>query len=164
MDVVCFLTMEKCPEEHRPAGVSLAYPWVEEHCKSEEQIRARQAEGYCCVTTEEYERYKKSVSPPIDKTVTALNEAKEFGIRLTEKFSAENIMMGITQAGMTSHVRKSMGEVLSALSTGSLYDAISELRAIPSDEKDLVFLTDERILIAINEIETYLKLPLSESI
>ena len=58
-------------------------------------------------------------------------------------------------------VRKAMTEVLLALQTGSLYDAIAEAKAIPVESKDETFLSDARLLLFINKIETYLEVPLS---
>lgn len=93
-----------------------------------------------------------------------VNNAKDFGSNLVTKFSVENILLGITQDQKTNHVRKTMSEVLLALSTGSLHDAIAELKAIPNSKKDSKYLTNARILKAINEIETYLNLPLTEGL
>lgn len=86
------------------------------------------------------------------------------GQELISEFIKENLMLGITQAGKTSVVRKAMSEVFSALQTGALLDAIAELRAIPAESKDAVFITDARILGYINKIETFAGLPLSESV
>lgn len=91
-------------------------------------------------------------------------EAKAFGESIMKEFATENIVMGITQDGMTSVVRKAMTEVILALTTASLYDAIAEAKAIPADKKDAKYITDARLLQFINKIETYLQLPLSTSL
>jgi uncharacterized protein with gpF-like domain len=101
---------------------------------------------------------------PSDIVKTIIENAMQFGNTLVVQFATENVLLGITQAGMTGPVRKIMAESIMALQTGSLYDAITELRAIPAESKDPVFITDARLLSAINKIELYLGIPLSESI
>lgn len=90
-----------------------------------------------------------------------VSAAREFGNNLISKFAMENILLGITQAGMTSTVRKNTAEAMNALQAGSLYDAIQELKTIPAEDKDSVFLTDVRLLQYLNEIEQYLNIPLT---
>jgi len=86
------------------------------------------------------------------------------GQMLIRKFIEENIMLGITEAGKTKVVRQAMREVTDCLNTGALFDAIDELRSIPAELKDGVFISDARILSYINEIEEFSGLPLSESV
>lgn len=86
------------------------------------------------------------------------------GQALIQEFITENLVLGITQAGKTKEVRQAMAEVTSCLMTGSLYDAIDELRLIPTEAKDATFITDVRILSYINKIESYLGLELSTEI
>jgi len=79
-----------------------------------------------------------------EKLIEALagNPAIAFGHQVIAEMATENILLGITQAGKTSSVRKASAEVISALSTGSLYDAIAEIRTIPAESKDAVFFFD----------------------
>lgn len=93
-----------------------------------------------------------------------ISDAISFGNGLISEFAATNVIMGITQDGMTGTVRKNMSEVISALGTGSLYDAIAEVRALTVDKKDAKYITDVRLLSFINKIETYLAIPMSESL
>lgn len=90
-----------------------------------------------------------------------IHDAIKFGQRMVVVFAAENVILGITQAGKTTAVRKATADVVSALNTGSLYDAMAECRLIPAEDKDSVFVTDARLLNFINKIETYLGLSLS---
>lgn len=99
-----------------------------------------------------------------EETLNKLSLSIQFGNDLIKSITIENMMMGITQDGMTSQVRKAMGEALMALMTGSLYDAIDELKAIPEDKKDGKYITDARLLAAINKIETFLGKPKSISL
>jgi hypothetical protein len=92
---------------------------------------------------------------------TILVPARAFGNEIIDDFAAENIVLGITQAGLTNHVRKTCKEVTDALRSGSLYDALHEVRQIPEQAKDPTFLSNSRLLVFVNKIETYLGLPLS---
>jgi hypothetical protein len=94
----------------------------------------------------------------------AVFNARVFGSNLVEKFSAQNIMLGITQLGKTADVRRALADVISCLDTGSLYDAMDQVRAIPAESKDPIFVTDARMLEFINSIETYLGLPKSSQL
>lgn len=82
----------------------------------------------------------------------------KFGNRLIEDFSTENVLMGITQAGMTETVVNNMSEVLAAVSTGSLYLAIDKIDVLLLDttKHDLVFITPDRLNKAKNEILAFL--------
>jgi hypothetical protein len=82
--------------------------------------------------------------------------AINFGQQLLVDFAAENIQLGITQDGMTKTVRQNMAEVMSAISTGSLYDAIEEIDAIPAEAKDDKYITDERLAVYKQRIVDYL--------
>lgn len=110
----------------------------------------------------------ESVQPPSvnanKQTQLVVSNAISFGNKLVVEFASENILMGITQDGMTKIVRQNMTEVISALQTGSLYDAINEARNIPIERKDAKYITNERLLQFINKIESYLNKPLSQSL
>lgn len=90
--------------------------------------------------------------------------ASTLGRQLINQFIQENVELGITQAGKTKAVRQAMSEVTDCLMTGSLYDAVDELRLIPAEFKDPVFITDVRILSYINKIEAHLELTLSTEV
>lgn len=101
-------------------------------------------------------------STPINLQVqNVIKKAMEFGNQILIEFAAENVLLGITQAGMTTAVRNATARIVSALQTGSLYDAINECRAVPAQDKDATFVTDARLLLFVNKIEVYLGLPVS---
>ena len=111
------------------------------------------------------DRIKPAPVPTTSQIVMAkIVSARQFGEQMISEMAAENVLLGITQAGKTNAVRKASSEVINALQTGSLYDAIAEIRAIPSESKDAIFLSDARLLVVVNKIETYLELPHSESL
>lgn len=88
-----------------------------------------------------------------------IEDAMNFGSKIMVQFTTQNILMGITQDGMTSTVRKALSEVIICLNTGSLYDAISEVKALPASKKDAKYLTNARLTTFINQIEDYLQIP-----
>ncbi len=107
-----------------------------------------------------------------------LNESVfPFCAELINTFAAENISMGITQAGKAAHLlglftkkypipNETLGISLKAcFDSGSLYaalDVIQYVRNNPSDISGLApFVTDARLLSMKNKIETFLGLPLS---
>lgn len=93
-----------------------------------------------------------------------LDKAISFGNQLIKDITIENMMLGITQDGKTGAVRKALTDVLVALQTGSLYDAIEELKSIPEEAMDEKYITESRLLSAVNKIEVYLGLPESEEL
>lgn len=114
---------------------------------------------YVAPQPEQYRLVKKNgtdvalSAAQVEKIVRA---AMAFGNELIVEFSTENIMLGITQDGMTKQVRQTMSEVISALITGSLYDAIDEVDAIPESAKDGKYITDERLQQYKAKIQEYL--------
>ena len=110
----------------------------------------------------------EAIIPPqanaIDTIKIVVAKATAFGQGLMAEFAAENVLMGITAEGMTGTVRKNMSQVISALQTGSLYDAITETKAIPANQKDSKYITDARLLQFVNKIEVYLGIPLSTNL
>ena len=102
-----------------------------------------------------------STNEIVDLTIA---KATTFGTGLIRKFAAENVLLGITQANMTATVRRNLAEVIACLQTGSLYDAIAQVKAVPAENKDATFITDVRLLKFCNDIERYLGIPLSTSL
>lgn len=93
-----------------------------------------------------------------------VSSARKFGDELMTDFVMQNIVLGITQANMTETVLDIMSPIENALRTGSLYVAISRIKAIPAESKDATFITNARLLEAVNKIETYLNIPLSQNL
>lgn len=93
-----------------------------------------------------------------------VKNAIDFGWQVLVQFAAENVRMGVTQAGKTKHIRETLQSVILCLLSGSLYDAIAEAKAVPDEAKDPVFLTNARLLAFVNKIEAHLGLAASTSL
>jgi hypothetical protein len=164
--MIAYKPYHLAPEASRPAGVLLDYPWQIEVADGTSEAR-----GFTVVTQEEYDQLLLSLdslnqaSMQISAIKNAvLTPAITFGQELVITFAAENIGLGITQAGMTTAVRTATANTVAALQTGSLYDAITAARSIPVESYDSTFITQARILLFINKIEDYLGIPRSLSI
>jgi hypothetical protein len=89
-------------------------------------------------------------------TQIAVKAAIDFGSQLLVDFASENIILGITADNMTKTVRQNMSEIILALQTGSLYDAIDEIDAIPAESKDGKYITDARLQEYRDKITNFL--------
>ena len=89
----------------------------------------------------------------------AISTAMAFGQSLVTEFAVENVMLGITQDGKTGEVLDKMAPVMTAVQSGSLYEAIARAKAI--DDFDSKYVTHDRLYAFINKIEAYLGLQLS---
>lgn len=87
-----------------------------------------------------------------------------FGQQMMAQFAGQNLQLGITAAGMTKTVRVAMQEVTDCLSTGSLIEAIAEIKAVPQSSYDSTFITPARLLAACNQLEAFCGLTLSTSL
>jgi hypothetical protein len=170
--MIAFKAFQLCPVDQRPTGIPLAYPWIEESC-AEEDAHSFRNEGWTVVTESEYADYVASLEDVLTEynasktqlTVEkSIDEAINFGMQCLREFAAENVLLGITVAGMTRTVRTTTADTISALLTGSLYDAIAAAKEIPVESYDSTFVTESRILYFVNKIEAYLGIPLSESL
>jgi hypothetical protein len=86
-------------------------------------------------------------------------EAQDFGLSIYNTFIEENIALGITQRGLTSHVRKTLSEVSDAVLSGSLYDAIEEIIVLDQATLDPIVMSAPRLLGFRNKIEDFLQIP-----
>lgn len=104
-----------------------------------------------------------ALAPSAEDTAReVIRAAMRFAEELQENFIIDNLLLGITQRGLTKHVRVVLKEVNDAMSTGSLYDAIDELSKIRPEDFDDAILTAARLKDFRNKIEAYLGLPLAE--
>jgi hypothetical protein len=87
---------------------------------------------------------------------TAVKAAIDFGSQLLVDFATENVLLGITADGMTKTVRQNMSEIILALQTGSLYDAIDEIDSFPVENKDAKYITDARLQEYRDKITNFL--------
>lgn len=92
-----------------------------------------------------------------------MTDILEFSSKIKKEFIDENVMLGISQRGLTNHVRKTMREVNDAMGSGSLKDAIIEITLIDSSMLDSVVLSASRLLAFRNKIEAKLEVPFATS-
>jgi len=161
--MIAFKTFALCPEEQRPEGISLSCPWIEEIVHSEEKVIQLIDAGYTVLTEDAYERYKKSISSQL-YIENVIENSILFGAQLLREFSAENVLLGITQENKTGEVLTKLSGVMSAIIAGSLYEAINRTKAIPSSDYDSKYITAARLIKFLNRIETYLGIPLTETL
>lgn len=96
--------------------------------------------------------------------ISVIEAAKKFGNEISNEFSAENVLLGISADNMTGTVLNALAGVLVACTAGSLKEAITRTKALPSESKDAKYVTDARLLAFVNKIETYLQIPLSTTL
>ena len=170
--MIAFRTFQQAPREEVPLGIPLDYPWTARMC-TEDQITSLRKEGWIVVTQEEYDANVLSLQERYDAWQEArlrlgieevVSSASRFGSELMITFAAENVLLGITQEGKTGEVLTKLAGVQLAMQAGSLYEAITRIRAIPLEEYDTKYITEARLLVFINKIEEYLGLPLSTEI
>lgn len=141
-----------------PTGVSPLQPWMIDYPLSSDDALILAQKGFKVLTEEDYESYLISISPYL-KIQGVITDAIEFGDRLLVEFAAENVILGINQAGKTSEVLGKLSSVNDAISTGSLYEAVSRIKAVPVGDYDSTFITIGRLVLFVNKIEAYLGLP-----
>jgi hypothetical protein len=95
-----------------------------------------------------------------------LQEAASFGLQLANTFAATNAQMGITQAGLTGAVLSYTNNLYSAITTGSLYEAITIINAMIADTSSTKtnlspFITNDILYSYLNQIQTWLEIPLT---
>lgn len=108
--------------------------------------------------------YTLPTPDPYAALAAGLERAANFGAMMLRRYQARFLGMGAKADGMTSAIRLALSDTAAALIGGFLTDSIAEARAIPEERKDPKYITDVMLLQFINEIETYLGLPLSGSL
>lgn len=170
--MIAYRPFSLCPPWQRPLGVPLGYPWVQQDC-TEEEAPAMRRKGWTVVSEEDYAAYVDLMAADIDQwnsvknqlaVEKSINDAMAFGAQCLREFSAQNVLLGITQAGMTGTVLTILTGVMQALLAGSLYEAIARVKAVDPADYDGTYLNATRCLTFVNKIETYLGVPLSETL
>lgn len=95
---------------------------------------------------------------PVD-FATIVKNAINFGSELLVSFAAENVSMGITQAGKTKAVADFLTDVTRYSQTGALYEILAEverLEALGLPEELAPFVTTERFASFKSKIQNYL--------
>lgn len=168
--LIAYRPYSQLDENSRPVGVLPQTPWALQHIEAIDADTYR-ANGWTVLTPEEYALFEASLIPENAKAMALasikagiLTPAMAEGDNIVKDFIAENVLLGITQDGMTALVLERMDAVLAAIKTGSLYDAIAKVRAIPIENYDAKYITPTRLLAFVNRVERYLGLPVSEAL
>ena len=90
-----------------------------------------------------------------------LSPAVAFATKITSRFTAENIAMGVTQVGKTVVIGDALRALSFWLDNGSLYAAIGEIQNIRAGIQDAwaPFITLARMKDFENQIRVYLGIP-----
>lgn len=106
-----------------------------------------------------FEPSLQTLNDPVERIkVLVLKPAKQFALEIEETFVAENIAMGITQAGKTDLVTERLAEVLKHVRNASLYSALSAIENVVIDESVAPFITVPRMITFANKIKKYLNI------
>jgi hypothetical protein len=157
-------------EAETPSQNKYGGPWGDPNNTIHLEVPAG-ADADCLDINESFEvsenvaaRAAKDAAAVVANSEIAVAAAKAFGDKLLVEFAAENVRLGITADNMTETVLSNMQGIISALTTGSLHAAIARAKALTADKKDVKYITDARLLAAVNKIETFLGIPLSASL
>lgn len=142
----------QCPLEQNTESYPSYWVWKVEKCLKTESVPS----GALRMSLNELMVYKQSkkidyntwvntkveASTVVNKKVKkALNGAAD----LMSKFCAENIVLGITQAGKTKLIADTLKDVFYYTQTGSLYECLTALDAIVVTPEMSPFLTTQKI-------------------
>ena len=140
----------ECPSELNPQNYPSYWIWKIEKALSEEV-----PQGAIRMTLLEITAYKQTHKANINawtqtkvdayipvrrKVIKAIESAND----LIRQFAAENIAMGITQAGKTKLIADILKDVFYYAQTGSLYECIAAIDAIVILPEYAPFITEER--------------------
>jgi hypothetical protein len=172
MGMIAYKPYSRAPKEHTPVGIPLDSPWILVEITEGQAVEYVQL-GFIVLPKELYDQFILDIEPRMQAWQEArlrlgieevVSSASRFGSELMITFAAENVLLGITQEGKTGEVLTKLAGVQLAMQAGSLYEAITRIRAIPLEEYDTKYITEARLLVFINKIEEYLGLPLSTEI
>lgn len=96
-----------------------------------------------------------AISTLQESVAAKIMAARDFGVRLIAQYGAQNVLSGYT-VEQIQEIMIRTAKVQSALNTGSLYVAISELNSIELDDS---IITAPKIKVFRNQIEDYLQIP-----
>lgn len=140
-----------CPVEQNQESYPPYWVWKTQRCNINEEIPL----GAQRMTLEELRQYKQNNKVNINSWVSQkvefqthadkkVKKAIKGASSLISKFCAENIVMGITQAGKTKLLADTLRDVFYYAQTGSLYECLSSLSAVQITPEMAPFLTESR--------------------
>jgi len=141
---VAVLLYQNVPVESKPSGIPDVWPSTvielgDSTTLPDETWSLMTREDYCTYVSTHQSTYDTwfansiQVENSIKAVQTMIGQAREFGTKVILEYAAENVLLGITQAGKTKQVQDALIKVVFALLTGSLYLACTEIKAIPAE-------------------------------
>lgn len=109
-----------------------------------------------------YDAWYQSTLPVVDPNafyIEIVNKAKAFSESMIIDAAAENIRLGITQAGKTKLIADTLKDLVYYLQSGSLYEAMIAIDTVVVTPEMSPFITSSRLLVFKNKIRAYLGLP-----
>lgn len=102
----------------------------------------------------------------VQQVSISIQAATMFGQSLMRQYAAENVLMGITPAGLTPGVAAYLQTLVYYLTTGSLYAAMGQMNTMIADTSTTKtslspYVTNARLYTYLNLIQTYLNIPLT---
>lgn len=131
---------------------------------STEVLEVELSEGEIEIVEDSDKKAAYLAAQSLENARRILRTAVAFGNQVIEDFTLENMALGITSDDMTDTVLDNMAPIMAALRSGSLNSAMARIRAVPAEDKDVKYITDARLLAALNKIEQFMGLPLSEDL
>lgn len=151
--MIAFKTFADCPEEQRVEGVLLSWPWIEvRFTEAERAVELLQA-GWRVMTENDYESYKRVVSPTYNVT-GVIESAMEFGKRMMTEFGTKNVLRGYNATQITQ-VSTELERLQQFCMSGSLNAAYQFILTFQATE----LVIEEDRLEFKNKIEDYLGIP-----
>lgn len=140
-----------CPTEQNPESYPSYWVWKTEKCEQNDPV-PQNAQRMSLIDLRAYKQANKAtfnswVAQKTDYQTHADKKVKKAikgANSLINKFCAENIAMGITQAGKTKLLADALRDVFYYAQTGSLYECLSSLSSVQVTPEMSPFLTEER--------------------
>jgi hypothetical protein len=151
---------------NKPAGIPDVWPAevrevIELPSPDWLEMSEAELEAYKATHQATYDTWYQSIITVDASTqyVSLINNAKMFANEIITTAIAENIAMGITQAGKTKLILDTLKDVYYYLQAGSLYEVLTAVDAITVTQEMSPFITTARLTTFKNKIRVYLGLP-----
>lgn len=151
--MIAFKTFAECPEDQRVEGVSLTWPWMEVRFSDPLQAAELIEAGWRVMTEDDYEKYKRDVSPVYNVT-NVIEGAMEFGKRMMTEFGTKNVLRGYN-ATQIAQVSQDLERLQQYCLSGSLNAAYQFILAFQAT----TLITEEDKMEFQTKLEDFLGIP-----